>query len=284
MKTPLFFVTMLAAALVAGCKPICPERDLGCLTQTLQVTDLTADLTGEGTKLTLSVFDTTRFGDAQELSTADGGPNAGGGVSIKAATTLNFETSVAFGVIFFTFTDSLECRPALCFTPCPKNVRCLSVTSCTPSVRDGLPSGSGFHRVEYASQPATETSFELLVTPVSAPGCPESVVQALLDDTALVGLSSVVKLHIPGADGSGQPSAPVGGGTGGSGGGVGGGAGRHCDVGSNYCMDPGGGGVDACCPAASPYYCKNPKTCISTDDDAFFNGSCGTKYFCSSDY
>lgn len=57
-----------------------------------------------------------------------------------------------------------------------------------------------------------------------------------------------------------------------------------CKDGYNYCQDPGGGGVDLCCPASAPYYCVNRKGCIPANSDAFSDGSCGTKYFCSSEY
>lgn len=220
---------------VAGCKPTCKAGDLECLVKTLQVSDITADVSSEGPKLELFPIDTARLGEVQTRSTSPGGTNANAGLSLEANTTLDFETSVDFGVLFFTFQDAMGCRPALCFTPCPKGVRCLSGSSCTPSVRDGLRSGSGFHRVEYGSQPATELSFELLVTPVSAPDCPANVIQALTDGTARVGLSSVAKVNIPGADGTGVPSG-TGGGGGGSGGGTGSGGGAgSCSVTFTQC-------------------------------------------------
>lgn len=231
MRLASLFLVVLAVSF-SSCKPTCPAGELECLVKTLQVSDITADVSGEGTRLELSPVDTVRLGNVQELSNADGGSNANGGLSLEANTRLDFETSIDFGVIFFTFQDPLACRPALCFTPCPKNARCLGGSSCTPAVGDGLRSGTGFHRVEYGSQPATELDFEILVTPVSAPGCPASVAQALVDGTARVGLSSVVEVHIPGADGTGVPS-----GTGG-GSGAGGGAGSGGGGGSGTC--PGG--------------------------------------------
>ncbi len=60
--------------------------------------------------------------------------------------------------------------------------------------------------------------------------------------------------------------------------------GASCNDGYNYCMDPGGGGVDTCCPASAPNYCVNKNGCIPSDSMTFFDGSCGTKYFCSSEY
>jgi hypothetical protein len=49
-------------------------------------------------------------------------------------------------------------------------------------------------------------------------------------------------------------------------------------------MDPGGNGIDTCCPATAPVYCVNKKGCIPMDSITFSDGSCGTKYFCSSEY
>lgn len=227
MKRSLLSFVVVA---LAACKPTCKAGDLECLAKTLRVSDITADVSGEGTRLELFAMDTVRLGEVQQRSTSAGGTNASAGLSLEANTTLDFETSVDFGVLFFIFQDSQGCRPALCFTPCPKGVRCLTGSSCTPSVRDGLRSGTGFHRVEYGSQPATELSFELLITPVSAPDCPANVTQALTDGTARVGLSSLAKVNIPGADGTGLPS-----GTGGGGGGTGGGSGGSCSITFTQC-------------------------------------------------
>lgn len=60
--------------------------------------------------------------------------------------------------------------------------------------------------------------------------------------------------------------------------------GASCSDGYNYCMDPGGNGVDTCCPAEAPVYCVNKNGCIPMDSMTFFDGSCGTKHFCSSEY
>ena len=62
------------------------------------------------------------------------------------------------------------------------------------------------------------------------------------------------------------------------------GSGSSCKSGYNYCMDPGGNGIDTCCPATAPVYCVNKKGCIPIDSITFSDGSCGTKYFCSSEY
>ncbi|MGZ6144216.1 MAG: hypothetical protein ACXWLM_12825 [Myxococcales bacterium] len=65
---------------------------------------------------------------------------------------------------------------------------------------------------------------------------------------------------------------------------IGCGSGASCRDGYNYCMDPGGNGVDTCCPATAPVLCVNRHGCITMDSNSFFDGSCGTKYFCSSEY
>lgn len=50
---------------------------------------------------------------------------------------------------------------------------------------------------------------------------------------------------------------------------------KHCNSGYSYCRTPG-----LCCPTSYPYYCTNKKVCISMDSDAWWDGSCGTKYWC----
>lgn len=62
------------------------------------------------------------------------------------------------------------------------------------------------------------------------------------------------------------------------------GSGSSCSSGWNYCMDPGGNGIDQCCPAGAWVYCVNKKGCIPMDSITFSDGSCGLKYACSSEY
>lgn len=61
-----------------------------------------------------------------------------------------------------------------------------------------------------------------------------------------------------------------------------GGGGGSCPSGYNYCTDPGGNGVDQCCPREAPIFCSKLQACITSESDAFYDGSCGAKTFCSS--
>ncbi len=54
----------------------------------------------------------------------------------------------------------------------------------------------------------------------------------------------------------------------------------HCNTGSVYCRDPGGGGADLCCPASTPYYCASDTYCHSS---VLFSCPSG-KVFCSTEY
>ncbi len=259
-------VILVLALILPGCKPTC--ADLVCLSRSLELSDITGDVSGAGTKLQLSTVATTRFADEQSLDNADGGANADDGLSLTVSPQLRFETSAAFDVLFFTFTDPLACRPALCMTACPRNLQCLGSTRCTPTLRDGLRSGSGFFRVEYSSQPASELSYELAVTPVSAPGCPVDVVPAIEDGTALVGPSGLIDVHFPGADGTGLPTGGGGGGAGATGGGSGGTGGGACLAASSASCTPlGTSGVTSTCISPADYTAQTglqlPPTCAA---------------------
>lgn len=229
------WIVVAAGIGLAGCggKPTCPADDLNCLTDSLLLSDVDDDL--NETKVTLVGINTERFAAAQEVDLADGGANQSRALALKTARELSFDTSEDYEVLFLTWTDPLGCRPALCFTHCPKNVRCLGTTRCGPSIRDGLQSGSSFHRVEYAKAPEGRAEFGLAITPVSAEGCPEDVTGLIEADAPglLMGSSFFVDVVVPGKN---DEPAGAGGGAGGGGGSGGGGA---CSISFSQCCSDG---------------------------------------------
>ena len=248
---------------LAGCKPTCPAGDVACLVATLNLRDVSADFTAEGAKLKLTDVPTEILIAAQAGTTADGGSKANRALDFTTVSAPTFDTNVDYGLVFFTFADPLGCRPAVCFTPCPKNAKCLGTSRCTPPLRDGLTSGSGWFRAEFASQPAEPTDFSYSITPVAAEGCPADVLTRLeAGESVSVGFSDRVAILLPG------PGATSGSGGGAGGSGGGGGATSSCTVTREQCCMNGAslcgvspGACDACpagtqrgviCAAGSP--------------------------------
>ena len=138
---------------------MCFVGDLECLAASFSINDFeTYDDTSKRDKLT-----TLSVGLPTTTSTK---------LSLSVLGTLD----AADGALFlFSWRDTNGCRPSMCMNHCPRGVRCVTGARCTPSRRDGLTQSTTQHWVEYGSDPAVDTAFDLVVTPVSAAGCPEEV-------------------------------------------------------------------------------------------------------------
>lgn len=249
MRTSAPWACVLGSVLLAcSSKPTCPAGDLECLTDSLVVSDV--DSSDDNAKRQqLKVVNTEAFFAARDRQLADGGANQFKVLKLEANGSLTFESGEDHGVLLAVWSDPMGCRPALCFTPCPKNARCLGSTRCGPMLADGLTSGSTFHRIEYAKAPAAAAGFDLGVTPVSAQGCPGDVTTLIESDAAAlrVGETWKVSVTIPG--------------TGGAGGGSGGGSGGGClQASTRVCTPLGTDGVTSTCIDPAQYAKATGKT------------------------
>ncbi len=244
-----FLVPLL---LITGCKPTCPPKDLECLVASLVVHDVTDDISEPGTKLELSDVPTATLEADQADDNQAGGSNANGGVGLGVLGQPSFKTNDAEGILFFTFADPYGQRPRVCFTPCPKNARCLATSRCTSGLRDGLTSGSGWFRLGFASQPAEPPDFGYKITPVVDP----SGANAISGPGVVTGLSDTVRVNLPGpgnTNGTGGGSGAGGSGGGGTGAGGGGGASGCLTASTLNCTPAGSGGASSTCITAAEY-------------------------------
>ena len=186
---------LLPLLLLSGCKPTCPANDLECLVASMELWDNGDDLSQVGTKLELDDVSTARLVAEQDADNRVGGANANGDLSFTVRGSPSFTDNVAVGEAFFTFVDPFGQRPGVCFTPCPRNAKCLGTSRCT---RAGLKSGSGWFRIGFAKQPAEPPDFSYTITPAVAPNGGDFVPQLGSDAGAVVGLSDVIQINLPG--------------------------------------------------------------------------------------
>ena len=172
-----------------GSRPTCPSGDLECLAASFSINDFeTYDDTSKREKLTTL------------------------GVGLPTLTSTKLSLSVlgtldsAEGALFlFTWRDTNGCRPSMCMSHCPRGVRCVTGARCTPSRRDGLTQSTTRHWVEYGSDPAVDTTFDLVVTPASAAGCPADIGAMIeLGDVSVdLGPPFVIPANLPAPGGGG---------------------------------------------------------------------------------
>ena len=185
---------LLASAVLVGCgsRPTCAVDDLECFARAFSINDFqTYDDASKRDHLTV-------------LSTAL--PTvASTKLQLGEQGNLTFANASDGMLLLFTWSDANGCRPAFCMNHCPRGVRCTSGARCSPARRDGLTASTTQHWVEYGSDPAADTDFDLVVTPVSATGCPTDVAALLdaSDPTVAVGPPVVIPVHLPGAGGGG---------------------------------------------------------------------------------
>ena len=175
-----------------GSRPTCPAGDLECLAASFSINDFaTYDDASKRDHL-------TTLGVALPTTT-----------STKLSLTIQGTLGAADGALFlFTWRDMNGCSPSMCMTHCPRGVRCVTGARCTPSRRDGLTQSTTQHWVEYGSDPAVETDFDLVVTPVSATGCPTDVAAMIEigDASVAFGPPFVIPASLPASGGGGSGS------------------------------------------------------------------------------
>ena len=198
MRALLLVVCLLATA--CSTRPTCAAGDLTCLGASFTITDF-ATFDDESTRDHLTLLaNPIPAGTSTVLTLSEQGA-------------LDFATSSDGQLILLTWTDGNGCRPSLCMNHCPRGVRCATGGRCTPARQDGLRSATTTHWITYTSDPAADTDLDLVVTPVSARGCPIDVA-ALLDagdPSVAIGPAIVIPVHItaPGG-GGGDTTCPDG--------------------------------------------------------------------------
>ncbi len=191
---------VVGSVFLGGCgsRPVCPAGDLECLAASFSINDFqTYDDTSKRDKLTLLTV-----GLPTTTSTK---------LSLDILGGLNFESASDGMLLLFSWTDLNGCRPSMCMSHCPRGVRCVTGARCTPSRRDGLTRSTTQHWVEYGSDPAVDSGHDVVVTPVSAPGCPEDVAGLIeLGDASVdFGPGFVIPVNLPAPGGGGGGTDPV---------------------------------------------------------------------------
>ena len=208
-----------------GSRPTCPAGDLACLAAAFSINDFsTYDDTSKRDKLTTLTV-------ALPTST-----------STKLSLTVQGTVDTADGaLLLFTWRDTNGCRPSLCMSHCPRGVRCVTGARCTPSRRDGLTQSTTTHWVEYGSDPVAATDLDLVVTPVSATGCPADLASLieLGDASVAFGPAFVIPVHLPASGGGGGGGDPV--------------CGDDLHVSTLNCTPIGSGGVPDTCISDAEY-------------------------------
>lgn len=104
------------------------------------------------------------------------------------------------------FTDPNGCAPAFCTRLC-NNAGCTSGYRCTRPKRDGIVHGTWRSYLGFLAEPADATeTFTTGVVPISAPGCPEDLVDQMAADTivtAAVGVEVQIATTVAHQTGSG---------------------------------------------------------------------------------
>lgn len=201
MRFSLALVTALAAltalaATACSPRPIC--ADLACIAASFSIVD----------------FAQSDDPSARDHLTALANPLAAGAstkLTLSEQGALDFASASDGALILLTWTDANGCRPGLCMSHCPRGVRCATGARCSPARQDGLVRSTSQHWIEYGSDPVITLDFDLLVTPVSAPGCPLDVA-ALLDagdPSVAIGAPIVLPVHLPAPDGGGGGDDPI---------------------------------------------------------------------------
>lgn len=105
-----------------------------------------------------------------------------------------------------SFTDPNECTPAFCTHLC-KNGQCSASFLCTRPQRDHRISGVFRSYLGFLAEPAGETTtFTTGIVPISAPGCPDDLLDKLAEGDDLdiaVGVEVAMEVSIEVTDGSG---------------------------------------------------------------------------------
>ncbi len=162
---------------LTGCtlSPTCPTGDHRCLFASLTVSTSERD-----PKLPLTKVSALTAPDAGTLRL--GGPEL-------------FELDPNGETLTLAFEGGAGCQPAFCFSMCaPGTGPCAADAVCIPPVKNGLSAGLSAHWVDLDAQPVGNTSFDLVVTPLNGPGCPDDVAARFVDgdSSVVVGRPAVI--------------------------------------------------------------------------------------------
>jgi len=207
MKRLLMMTPALLSLLACG-KPTCPTEDLDCLFGSMIWRDLAGSSSSDVFDPPQTLYPLSRAAMERHLSTT---PPPGGARLESGTSSFELKEVDDGALLMLTWSDPLGCRPSFCMSACPKGVRCVGGARCSPTLRDGLTSGTTFHWVTYEKAPETSSTFDMQIIGVSAPGCPENVAPLIeADDPGLL-YTEVVTLDVRVAGKNDKPDDEGGG-------------------------------------------------------------------------
>lgn len=200
----------LGLALVAACSGESPAEcngtDAECLFASMTFHDFDRE---PGAALALSSVRTDALID---LWARDYAPESElSAVRVSGPESLSFEGAGMGEEFTLSWDDQFGCRPAFCFSSCPKNARCFAASSCSEMVRDGQTSGVTQHWLTFEKPVEHTVELDLMVAPVSGPGCPEGVA-ALIEAASTeiqVGPAARISVEVPGLVPGTEPPPPA---------------------------------------------------------------------------
>jgi hypothetical protein len=152
----------LGLVLIAGCSAADPAQTCRgsaaeCLFSSMTIHDFDLD---PGPALPLS---TVRTDAIRELAVRDAAPEGEqSGVRVTGPGSLSFAGADGAGKeLSFSWEDQFGCRPAFCFSPCPKNARCYASSSCTNVLRDGKTNAVTHHWLTFEQPRAPAVAAQL---------------------------------------------------------------------------------------------------------------------------
>jgi hypothetical protein len=145
------------------------------------------------------------------------------------------------------FTDPNGCAPAFCARVC-KEMRCSVGFRCTRPKNDGATHGVWRSYLGFLAEPAESTeTFTTGVVPVSAPGCPENLVDQIAEGTVTVSVAVGVEVEV--ATTVEQKTTGTGG---------------------------GGGGTDGYCATVTGFCNCTVDSCANSAGECWYDTSVGT--------
>jgi hypothetical protein len=192
MMRLLIAAPAVLALLSCSGQPTCPEGDLECLFGSMTWSDMADSSSSEFADPPQTLFPLQL--EAMERHASPTPPQ--GGLRLQSgASSFEMEEPDDSALVLLSWTDPNGCRPSFCMSACPKGVRCVGAR-CSPTLRDGLRSGTTLHWVKYEKAPVTTTDFDMQLVAASAPGCPENVAPLIEADDPGVLYSEAVKIAV----------------------------------------------------------------------------------------
>ncbi len=197
MRKSYWWLGLVLVAACSGESPAeCTGTDAECLFSSMTFHDFDLE---PGPALALSSVRTDALIDLWARDYAADGELSP--VRVSGPESLSFVGAGIGEGFTFSWDDSFGCRPAFCFSACPRNARCVAASSCSEMVRDGQTSGVTQHWLTFEKPVEHTVELDLMVAPVSGPGCAGGVA-ALLEAASTeiqVGPAARITVEVPGS-------------------------------------------------------------------------------------